>query len=564
MPFCYLPASFVLFVVRERTVKSKHLQLVSGVNASLYWLATFAWDALNYLFVCVAVMLVILGYGNAEFVGSVENFSATFLLLLLYGLACTPLSYCYSYLFDNFTSAQVGIVGLHFLTGFGLVVTNFMLDNIGNASQANRTFKLLYRLFPPFNLGEGLIQLATRNFTYLTSGVRPGPFNWDIVGRSLTCLAVEAVVYMCLTLVLEHGLVAVMVRRLQRRQRKEDEAEDSAETVKQREQEDEDVAAERKRVEEGIENDSVLEGPRSYINSPPSGAGSPTHRRRTSSASPPVHRRTLGSSGSPPTSHRSISPQAFLTVPGEDDGEEGGPRRKFSTDSVDSVNSSIVELDNNAVLGADIIRIQRLRKVYPPRASAPPTVAVTDLSLGIQRGICFGFLGMNGAGKSTTMKMLTGDELPTSGTASINGYDVITQTSSIQKERGFCPQTDPLLDMLTGREQLTLFARLRGIPARFVGEVVWSLLDRLGLGKICDRRCGSYSGGNKRKLSLAIAMVGDPSVLFLDEPSTGMDPVSRRFMWSVISAVADSRSVILTSHSVRPRTSPSHALCSLT
>ena len=146
------------------------------------------------------------------------------------------------------------------------------------------------------------------------------------------------------------------------------------------------------------------------------------------------------------------------------------------------------------------------------------------------------------------MKMLTGDELPTSGTASINGYDVITQTSFIQKERGFCPQTDPLLDMLTGREQLTLFARLRGIPGRFVGEVVWSLLDRLGLGRICDRRCGSYSGGNKRKLSLAIAMVGDPSVLFLDEPSTGMDPVSRRFMWSVISAVADTRSVILTSH----------------
>ena len=549
VPFCYLPASFVLFVVRERTVKSKHLQLVSGVNANLYWLATYLWDALNYLFVCVAVMIVILGYGNSEFVGTVENFSATFLLLLLYGLACTPLSYCYSFLFDNYTSAQVGIVGLHFLTGFGLVVTNFMLDNIGNASNANKTFKLLYRLFPPFNLGEGLIQLATRNFTYLTSGVRPGPFNWDIVGRSLTCLAVEAVVYMCLTLVLEHGLVAIMVSRLQRRQRMEDRAEDVAERTKLREQEDEDVAAERRRVEEGIESGSNSEGPRPYINSPPSGAGSPTHRRRASSASPPVHRRSLGTPASPPTGFRSVSPQVFLSVPGEEEGEDG-PRRKFSTDSVDSVSSSIVELDNNVVLGADIIRMQRLRKVYPPRASAPPTVAVTDLSLGIQRGTCFGFLGMNGAGKSTTMKMLTGDELPTSGTASINGYDVITQTSFIQKERGFCPQSDPLLDMLTGREQLTLFARLRGIPGRFVGEVVWSLLDRLGLGKICDRRCGSYSGGNKRKLSLAIAMVGDPSVLFLDEPSTGMDPVSRRFMWSVISAVADSRSVILTSHSM--------------
>ena len=113
--------------------------------------------------------------------------------------------------------------------------------------------------------------------------------------------------------------------------------------------------------------------------------------------------------------------------------------------------------------------------------------------------------------------------------------------------------------MLTGREQLQLYARLRGIPRRYVAEVTWSLLEHLGLGAICDRRCGSYSGGNKRKLSLAIALIGDPSVLFLDEPSTGMDPVSRRFTWSVISAVADSRSVILTSHSMEEV----EALCNL-
>ena len=148
VPFCYLPASFVLFVVRERTVKSKHLQLVSGVNANLYWLATFLWDALNYLFVCVAVMMVMLGYGNSEFVGTVENFSATFLLLLLYGLACTPISYCYSFLFDNFTSAQVGIVGLHFLTGFGLVVTNTSTHTYTHRHLDTRNARLLSHSFP--------------------------------------------------------------------------------------------------------------------------------------------------------------------------------------------------------------------------------------------------------------------------------------------------------------------------------------------------------------------------------------------------------------------------------
>ena len=544
IPFCYLPASFVLFVVKERTCKSKHLQMVSGVHANLYWTSAYLWDSLNYLGVCVAVMGTFLAYESQAFVGSVESFFATFLLLLLYGLACTPLSYVYSFLFHDFTSAQVGIVGLHFLTGFGLIITDFILDNVGNFQQANLTFKPFYRLFPPFNLAEGLIELSKRDLTYLSTSIRPPAFGWEVVGRNLTCLSAEVIVYFALTLFIEHGTFYVLLSQMARRQSS------GVEVDIRQVQEDEDVLRERKRVEDGISDE------RRHASPSPPPPMSATDSPHDVTSSPPQARRPRLRPSSPVTVREGGNGRPIrstLSVPG--DGDEGGPRRKWSSDSMDSVAS---RMSDEAESSEDVIRMQHLRKVWS-RVGAEPSVAVADLSLGIPRGVCFGFLGINGAGKTSTLKLLTGDELPTSGTASINGFDVVTQSSFVQRERGYCPQTDPLLEMLTGREQLGLYARLRGIPRRFINEVVWHLLDKLGLGGICDRRCGSYSGGNKRKLSLAIALIGEPSVLFLDEPSCGMDPVSRRFTWSVISAVADSRTVILTSHSMEEV----EALCNL-
>jgi len=178
--------------------------------------------------------------------------------------------------------------------------------------------------------------------------------------------------------------------------------------------------------------------------------------------------------------------------------------------------------------------------------------------LGIPAGECFGFLGVNGAGKTTTMSILTGDIPPTSGSATVHGYDVLTQLDKVRLEVGYCPQFDPLLDLMTSREHLTLFARLRGIPEARVAPTVNHLLNRLGLKAFADQVTEGYSGGTKRKLSLGIALVGDPSVVFLDEPSTGMDPVSRRFMWDVIAGISKHMSVVLTTHSMEE----CEALCS--
>ncbi|KER29049.1 hypothetical protein T265_13456, partial [Opisthorchis viverrini] len=196
---------------------------------------------------------------------------------------------------------------------------------------------------------------------------------------------------------------------------------------------------------------------------------------------------------------------------------------------------------NPSVLATDLTKFFR-RKKKP---------SVNRLSFAIHPAECFGLLGLNGAGKTTTFRMLTGSLSPTAGAAYVDGYHVINQMSQAQQSLGFCPQTDALLNTLTGRETLTLYARLRGVPEPKIRPVVAKLLNNMGLAPHADKVAGAYSGGNRRKLSTAIAILGSPRVIFLDEPTSGMDPVGKRFLWDQILRLTKAgKAVVLTSHSM--------------
>lgn len=198
------------------------------------------------------------------------------------------------------------------------------------------------------------------------------------------------------------------------------------------------------------------------------------------------------------------------------------------------------------------VKVDRIRKVYRLGFNKNK-VAVRNISFGIQNGECFALLGVNGAGKTTTFKMLSGDIVQTSGSAAINGYDIPSQLVQAQHDIGYCPQNNPLLENLTATEHLYLYAAIRGIPSNQRKRLVEEQLANLHLTQYADVISGAYSGGTKRKLVMAIALIGNPSVVFLDEPSTGMDPEIRRFMWNVISQISKERkesSVILTTHSM--------------
>uniref|UniRef100_A0A3P8PZK9 P-type phospholipid transporter n=1 Tax=Astatotilapia calliptera TaxID=8154 RepID=A0A3P8PZK9_ASTCA len=195
----------------------------------------------------------------------------------------------------------------------------------------------------------------------------------------------------------------------------------------------------------------------------------------------------------------------------------------------------------------DILRVRDLSKTY----TGTIIPAVDRICVGVSPGECFGLLGVNGAGKTTTFKMLTGDINVTSGEASVAGHSILTNILDVHQNMGYCPQFDAIDELLTGREHLHLYARLRGVPESEISRVAEWAIQKLGLSEYAGHSAGTYSGGNRRKLSTAIAMIGCPALVLLDEPTTGMDPLSRRFLWnSIMSVIQDKRAVVLTSHSM--------------
>jgi ABC-type multidrug transport system ATPase subunit len=200
----------------------------------------------------------------------------------------------------------------------------------------------------------------------------------------------------------------------------------------------------------------------------------------------------------------------------------------------------------------DVIRVDGFRKAYTSLCGSP-VLAVEKISFGLDYGECFALLGVNGAGKSTTFKALTNDAAPTTGTITISGYNVQQEFSDVRKLIGYCPQYDALFHDLTVIEHLWFYCKLKGVPAGKRSATVERSIKELNLKDHRNKLAGTLSGGNKRKLGVAIALLGNPPIILLDEPSAGMDPEARRFMWSVVEKISqrDKKSaVILTTHSM--------------
>ena len=160
--------------------------------------------------------------------------------------------------------------------------------------------------------------------------------------------------------------------------------------------------------------------------------------------------------------------------------------------------------------------------------------AVDGVDLRIEPGEIFGFLGPNGAGKSTTVRMLTTVLRPTGGVGRVAGFDIVTQADSVRRNIGVALQDAAIDPLMTGDELLRLQAVLYGLPKAQHRSKAGELLERVGLTAAGGRRVGTYSGGMRRRLDLALSLIHEPSVLFLDEPTTGLDPMSRISLWEEI------------------------------
>ena len=440
----YVPAAFATFIVREREVKAKHQQLVSGVSIPAYWLAAFLWDNMSYQLTVWLIVILVSVFPNTKSLSGPDTIGPTIGLLILFGFAISGFTYLLSFCFSTPSGAQVAVIFIVFILGLILSIVGLVLRQIPATSKAYMSvIRYIFAIFPPFAFGDGLNNLSLRetfSFTELKGGKLYDPLDWNITGMNLTFLAVEGVVYLLATILYEYlGQIPAF-------QGKAGVLPPDDNSLK-----DDDVLVEETRVASGAADDS-----------------------------------------------------------------------------------SIIVRD--------------FKKIYPGGK-----YAVKGISLAIPTGECFGLLGINGAGKSTALNMLSGEFRPSAGSAHLAGLDLLKDVHKCRRKIGFCPQFDALFELLTAREHLQLYARLKGINEVDIPRVVDQKVAEMGLTEYADRAAGTYSGGNKRKLSVAIAMIGEPSIVFLDEPSTGMDPVARRFMWEIISDIVTKRekcSLILTTHSM--------------
>ena len=202
------------------------------------------------------------------------------------------------------------------------------------------------------------------------------------------------------------------------------------------------------------------------------------------------------------------------------------------------------------------VKVKNLRKIYPNGCCSKQgrdIIAIKNLNFAIKPGECFGLLGLNGAGKTTTFKCITQELAQNNGKIYVNNTDISGHFSELNELFGYCPQFDAIFELLTVYENLEFYASIKGIKNESIPLLVNAMIKEMALDEFTNKIAGRLSGGNKRKLAVAISMLCNPPIILLDEPSTGMDPEARRFMWSVIhkmSTKGRKSSVIMTTHSM--------------
>lgn len=190
-----------------------------------------------------------------------------------------------------------------------------------------------------------------------------------------------------------------------------------------------------------------------------------------------------------------------------------------------------------------VIHVEGLTKMFGD------FTAVDAITFDVKKGEIFGFLGANGAGKTTAMKMLIGISNPTSGKASVAGFDVFTQAEDIKKNIGYMSQKFALYDDLTVKENITFFGGIYGLSRKHIKEKSAILIEELGLGNVANKLVGSLPLGWKQKLSFSVSLLHDPKIVFLDEPTGGVDPITRRQFWEMIYKAANQgTTVFVTTH----------------
>ncbi|XQJ25932.1 ATP-binding cassette subfamily A, member 1, putative [Leishmania guyanensis] len=667
IPFTFLPANPVAWVVKEYESRARHLQNVSGLFYLVYWLGNFLFDFTAYVVSMIFIIVIFAIFQRSEYIGY-ETIGATITAFAIYGVCYCCFSYMVSFAFTEHTTAQIFVLGVSFITGFLCVMLVFMLSLLDKTLSASNSLRWIFRLLPPYSIGEVILNLALLEQKKMTD---PSLTAWSM---SITVwpdiyMAIEAPIFAAITLLWDHPNRRAVIdqirvwwaaqccrcsggrRRWPHRTQKEDQQGQQAtmpgaavtiptvaaagdtnaslqsamlpilrshsngsltfrgkETAAvaateskvllqslplqasvvistahssphKRQEEEEQLAAHAASLPVGAQNSgdalsmTLIAEADANVGSGVVGSTEATLMGITrAQQSPqqltsgrPMSKRTNGATQPAPPQMVYPPPwwhKAEVLRRGEEDSdveeercavyqaerqqlaEQERPFISAASPRPHSRGPSHQRQIEPTVESCDVVRVVDLCKVY----KAPRKVAVSALTFSVMPGEVFGFLGTNGAGKSSVLSIITQEQQPTSGRAYVCGNDVVRSSRRAAECLGYSPQFDACLDLLTVTEHLRLYAMVHGVPVGQLDNLVTSLLATCNLTQYRHVSPSQLSGGNRRKLSVAIALIGAPKVLCLDEPSSGMDPLARHLLWRLLDRVSRKCSIILTTH----------------
>ncbi|CAA2960801.1 ABC transporter A family member 2 [Olea europaea subsp. europaea] len=479
----------VAALITEKELKLRQAMTIMGLYDTAYWLSWLTWEG---IITFVSSLFTVLFGMMFQFDFFLHNsFGVVFFLFFLFQLNMTAFAFMLS-AFISKSSSSTTVGYSIFIVGFMTqLVTAFGFPYSDNFSN---TYRIVWSFFPPNLLAQGLQLLSDATTTPQDPGV-----SWN--GRTkcspndTECIVTINEIYIWLLATSFVWFVLAVY------------------------------------FDNVIPNTSGVRKSMFYFLSPRYWTGNGGNKIEEGSI----------------CSCFSSVPLVESTVPDDEDvlEEENIVKQQASEGSIDSRVAVQIRGLVKTYAGATKISCCKCTRTSPYHA-------LKGLWVNFPTDQLFCLLGPNGAGKTTAINCLTGITPVTGGDALIYGYSVRSSTgmSNIRRMIGVCPQFDILWDGLSGQEHLYLFASVKGLPPASIEEVVQKLLAEVKLTEAAKTRAGSYSGGMRRRLSVAIALIGEPKLVILDEPTTGMDPVTRRHVWDVIEEAKKGRAIVLTTHSM--------------
>ncbi|CAD7957016.1 unnamed protein product [Amoebophrya sp. A25] len=615
--FAFVSCFSLTFIVMEKELEIKTQQFINGVAIPTYWFSNYIFDFCTFIFPILSLLAALFALEVVSLIGP-DSLPVFVTLMVLFAMAIPSFFYICAHFFRTAESALTTalVMNLIIATILFLLVTVFELMPFPLTRQMGRGISGIARLWPVFTFGEGVRRMALVSFIWgqqPPDSLSPAYFRdceerynryeigghycaqsmWDgfAAGEALVTLALQAVFYIAIAIAIDLAQDDIRLRQ----QFLEPEFNPAVNrTAAVRELKDGDVREEEKRIVGMLEAELARGGTTGSSSSSSRGVVDvgPEEADKTSIYFKNVSKLFRVSTRS------AVTEEVDVTASIEVEQQEPSNEANCSNEELQGLNnpstasssttprkpSTREKIGRKAILAmkrfweflqdsSDCMRNYCCCcccKARRGKRVVRDVHAVRDCSFALEKGDVFGLLGANGAGKTTTFRMMCGVTVPAKDPESqirIHGNDIFTNRAACRKLIGYTSQSNPLWMGMTVREHLAFYAMVKGIPEAELNATVDKQMADLDLLSYVDKRATNLSGGNKRKLVIAMSLIGAPPILFLDEPSAGMDPAARRKLWGILHWIATKSkmsTVVLTSHSMNEVEALCSKLCIMT